>query len=536
MCGIVILLQGPEDGGNRVKAALDRISHRGPDASSVLVLARHGRHFVGHNRLSIQGQHLTEPQPIVRDGCVLSANAEIYNAETLTASEDPVSDCDAILDALKGCETVQAYVHALQKLDGIFSFVLVKTNEVIFARSRFGIMPLFVGRDGDGLVLCSERKCFPGLHLDVVLPGTFAVVPLQNPTDYKLHLFDAKLSEQPAARECLSEATFRQLFFAAVEKRLRTIADGVDFGFLLSGGLDSSAVVAAARHLHPKLKIKTFCIGLPGSPDMEAARLVAQHLGTDHHEYVFTVAEGLSAVPAVVRALETVDTTTVRAGTPMWLLGQHIHQDFPDLKVLFSGEGADELLMGYLCFHEGESLEALQEYSLYLLDRLHQFDVQRAHFALIAHSIETRVPFLDRDFVDYCLDLHPAFKAPTCRQEKYWLRRMVKDLLPPTIVKRVKEQFSDGVGYAWIDALRDGAWCDWDDTKEEDRGAKEQDLQRYKKATGREQLNVFHLFETQLGAKAFEDACKSMHTWKPGFGGCEDPSGRVAAVHPDRLI
>ena len=202
----------------------------------------------------------------------------------------------------------------------------------------------------------------------------------------------------------------------------------------------------------------------------------------------------------------------------MWLLAKEIKRDFPDLKVLLSGEGADELLAGYLAFHHAPTLKAMNDYSMDLLRKLHTFDVQRAHQSLISHNIEARVPFLDRYFVEYCLSLDPIYKSPVLGKEKYFLRCMVQDLLPREIVWRQKEQFSDGVGYDWINTLRRADWREIVTPIET--------LHKYRKSTGKEQLQIFDLFYLNFGEAAFKDVCQTTKTWKPRFYGNGDASGR----------
>jgi asparagine synthase (glutamine-hydrolysing) len=564
MCGIIAILGadlGPADLAE-ARAALERTRHRGPDASNVL----NGPGYVlGHNRLSIQGTHLCSAQPLTAsDGAhLLSINGEIYNASKLgTASErlHADSDCSAVLNLLREASESAAngwidgptLRRLLARLDGVYSFVYLnlEAQQVVVARSRFGVMPLYYCRETEKsssssssrparTCFASERKALPKeAHVAQVPPGSYASFGLSgDPNAVHWNCFDAVAAPRqhsagplaaafPAPAGVMDVSRFRWLLRDAVRKRVESVSPEVRLGFLLSGGLDSSAVVALARDLWPDRELLTFSIGLAGSPDLLAARVVAEHCKTEHHEHVFTVAEALEAVPQVIEAVETVDVTTVRASTPMWLLARHIKRDFPKLKVLLSGEGADELLGGYLCFHQAPSLEESKAYSLKLLRNLHAYDVQRAHHSLMAHSIEARVPFLDNAFTGYCLGLHPVFLTPVCRQEKYWLRRAVQDLLPPSIVTRTKEQFSDGVGYAWIDALREGEW------HELRNGLAV--LTEHRTAAGREQLNIFDLFLERFGAAHFKSICETTCNWKPEWSRSTDASGRVADMHPTR--
>jgi asparagine synthase (glutamine-hydrolysing) len=550
MCGIYAMLNaavGPSDLAH-AREGLGDMRHRGPDASNIV----NGAGFVlAHNRLAIQGDHLLSAQPFVKGDRYLAVNGEIYNAETILAgtADAAMSDCEAVLRVLAQPApfTAASAAQALQRLDGVYSLVHVNvaTRQVLVARSRFGITPLYKGYDyGRGCIyFASERKAFPEAVTEVrqMPPGYLCLFPLLPPDEDYVgdgHVQTFRFAPLPGTSAGAGTSTgtstgavldpvkFRSLLREAVRKRVDCIADGVEFGFLLSGGLDSSAVVALARELYPDRELRTFCIGLEGSPDSAAAQEVADFCKTTHTNYVFTVAEALAAYAHVVRAVETVDITSMRASTPMWLLARNIKRDFPALKVLLSGEGSDELLGGYLCFHQAPSLEASDAFSRQLLHHLHEFDVQRAHFSLMAHSIEARVPFLDGAFVDYVMGLHPVFRTPVCRQEKYWLRRAVANILPPAITARTKEQFSDGVGYEWIDTLKKASWRRLARTGEQLRAFRpEQDLTA-------EQLHIFDLFWAAFGPRHLEDICGATSNWRPMWSQSDDASGRVADMHP----
>lgn len=565
MCGIFALLKGTGITTTdmlEARKSIELMRNRGPDASNIL----NGPNYIlGHTRLAIQGGHLFSAQPLTTGTHLLCVNGEIYNWKELCSShgvdaDTMQSDCDVVLAcfvrATQGGNAILKHpqiISLLTSLDGIFSFVYLntQTKQVIAARSRFGVMPLYFATRNDEhnktAYFASERKALP-VNVDTciqVRPGYFLEGTAHNFNKAKWGAFRtlpppmASLSnimgiERGGGMGIMDLQKFKDLLSAAIRKRIKAISTDVKYGFLLSGGLDSSATVALAREiLGPEAPILTFSIGLSGgegtgidSPDLRAAQSVATHLNTVHTSYTFTVQEGLSAVPEVIAAIETLDITTVRASTPMWLLAQKIKADHPDLKVLVSGEGADELLGGYLCFHQAPRLTDSDTYSLKLLELLNYFDVQRSHFALIAHSIEARVPFLDDAFVDYVLSLHPIFRTPICRQEKYWLRRAVQHLLPSSIVDRVKEQFSDGVGYRWIDILRDGTWHELENNKEE--------LRKYREPVGREQENIFDIFLSRFGRTHFKQLCEGVGNWKPAWSKSEDASGRVADMHPTK--
>lgn len=467
MCSVLAILGlDPSEPVPRERVlALSRIQrHRGPDWSGVYA---DERAVLAHNRLAIVdvengAQPLRSP-----DGAhVLAVNGEIYNhreleaALTLPYDFQTRSDCEVIL-ALYAQEG-SAF---LDRLNGIFAFVLhdAGANRYIVARDHMGIVPLYTGHDDEGrfhvasemkalIPVCRTVSEFPPGHVLDSADGT--------PRPY----YDRPWRHHAAATGDPDPATLRKSLEAAVHRQLMS---DVPYGVLLSGGLDSSIIAAVAqRYARHRIedddrteawwpRLHSFCIGLEGSPDLAAACLVADHIGTVHHQFHFTIQEGLDALSDVIHHLETFDVTTVRAATPMYLMARRIRT--LGVKMVLSGEGADEVFGGYLYFHRAPDPRAFHEETVRKLDRLHQFDCLRANKATAAWGVEARVPFLDKEFLDVAMSIDPAAKMPGGGIEKRILREAFADYLPDTVLWRQKEQFSDGVGYGWIDALREHA-------------------------------------------------------------------------------
>lgn len=467
MCSILALLdlQGDPEEMRRRALRLSRLQrHRGPDWSGVWASERA---VLAHERLAIVDV-LHGAQPLLNDAGthVLAVNGEIYNHRELRAAlRRPYpfateSDCEVILALYR--EEGTAF---LDRLNGIFAFVLydAERDRSVIARDPMGVVPLYMGRDERGtLHVASEMKALvpvcrsvrefpPGHVLDSEEGG--------EPRPWygrPWRAYDAvrgRPAEAAAVREALEEAVRRQMM------------SDVPYGVLLSGGLDSSIIAAtAARFAAGRVedegrsaawwpRLHTFAIGLEGAPDLAPAREVAEHVGSVHHEFHFTVQEGLDALSDVVHHLETYDVTTVRAATPMYLMARRIRA--MGIKMVLSGEGSDEIFGGYLYFHRAPDPRSFHDETVRKLDRLHLYDCLRANKAMAAWGIEARVPFLDTEFLDVAMSLDPAAKmAGPGRMEKHLLREAFADTLPASVAWRQKEQFSDGVGYGWIDALR----------------------------------------------------------------------------------
>ncbi len=468
MCGIVGIFNIGEQTPELRRKALEmskRLRHRGPDWSGIHC----GKHAIlCHERLSIVdpqsgGQPLLSP-----DGQqALAANGEIYNHADIRASIGggypfrTGSDCEVIL-ALYRKYGGPAF---LEKLNGIFAFAIYdeERGDFLIARDPVGVIPLYIGWDEDGTVYCaSELKAlegycqryepFPPGHYYLGSEGVTRRWYKRGWTDYDT------LMSSPRT----SPADIRPALEAAVRRQLMS---DVPYGVLLSGGLDSSVISAIAKQYAARRvesggqqdawwpQLHSFAVGLRGAPDLDKAREVAQHIGTVHHEINYTIQEGLDAVRDVIYYTETYDVTTVRASTPMYLLARVIKS--MGIKMVLSGEGADEIFGGYLYFHKAPTARAFHEETVRKLSRLHLYDCLRANKSLSAWGVEGRVPFLDKDFLDTAMSLDPAVKmCPGHEPEKRVLREAFADMLPESVAWRQKEQFSDGVGYSWIDTLR----------------------------------------------------------------------------------
>jgi asparagine synthase (glutamine-hydrolysing) len=469
MCGILAILgahEGSPTGRDRILELSRRLRHRGPDWSGLFV-GQNCWCYLAHERLAIIDP-ASGDQPLYNDtkDIVVAANGEIYNHEALRKTMKPheyhtQSDCEVIAHLY---EDVGEEVVSM--LDGMFSFVLVdnRDNSFIAARDPIGITPLYLGWGSDGSVwFASEMKALKDdcERFEVFPPG---------------HIYSSKsgglrryynpkwFSETYVPSSPYEPLVLRAAFEKAVVKRLMT---DVPFGVLLSGGLDSSLVAAvASRHLAGTKaasiwgkQLHSFCVGLEGSPDLKAAREVANYIGTRHHEFHFTVQEGLDALSEVIYHVETYDVTTIRASTPMFLMTRKIKA--LGVKMVLSGEGSDEIFGGYLYFHKAPNKEEFHHELVRKIKALHLYDCQRANKSTSAWGLEARVPFLDREFMDVAMSIDPAEKMirkDQGRIEKWVLRKAFDDeenpYLPKHILYRQKEQFSDGVGYSWIDGLK----------------------------------------------------------------------------------
>lgn len=468
MCSILALLDLKSDAAAlRARALkLSRLQrHRGPDWSGVYAS---DRAVLAHERLAIVdvahgAQPLTDPEGLR----VLAVNGEIYNHRALRRSlRDPYvfatdSDCEVILALYRECGT-----DFLDRLNGIYAFVLWDAEEdrYVIARDPTGVVPLYTGRDADGtLHVASEMKALVPVceTVETFPPGHVLDSRVGRPVRFHHRPWMDRAPTGPTPASAAS-ASLREALEAAVHRQLMS---DVPYGALLSGGLDSSIIAAvAARFAQRRVedddlseawwpRLHTFAIGLEGSPDLERAEEVGRHIGSVHHGFRFTVQEGLDALSDVVHHLETYDVTTIRAGTPMLLLARRVRST--GVKMVLSGEGADEVFGGYLYFHRAPDPAAFHEETVRKLDRLHLYDCLRANKAMAAWGVEARVPFLDGEFLDVAMGLDPRVKMTgPGRMEKQVLRDAFADLLPASVTRRQKEQFSDGVGYGWIDALK----------------------------------------------------------------------------------
>lgn len=467
MCGIAAILnirkQTPEL-REKALAMARKIRHRGPDWSGIYC----GESAIlAHERLSIVdpqsgGQPLYSPDKKV----VLAVNGEIYNHREIRKEYagkydfQTGSDCEVILALYK-----EYGIHFLEKLNGIFAFVLYDSekDEFLIARDPIGVIPLYIGYDSDGKVYCaSELKALEGFceRYEPFLPGHCYYSKDRKMTRWYVRdwtQYEA-VADTPASVSALREG---------LEKAVREqLMSDVPYGVLLSGGLDSSVISAiakryAARRVETDGKmaawwpqLHSFAIGLEGAPDLAKAREVADFIGTVHHEIHYTIQEGLDALRDVIYYIETYDVTTVRASTPMYLLARVIKS--MGIKMVLSGEGADEIFGGYLYFHKAPDARAFHEETVRKLSKLYLYDCLRANKSLAAWGVEGRVPFLDKEFLDVAMRLNPEAKmCPGKTIEKKIVREAFADLLPESVAWRQKEQFSDGVGYSWIDTLKE---------------------------------------------------------------------------------
>jgi asparagine synthase (glutamine-hydrolysing) len=469
MCGIFIIADIKGDVSRLRKQALanvKRLRHRGPDWSGVY---SDNRAILCHERLSIVDiNHGAQPLIDSTTGRVLAVNGEIYNhrqlrAELLKKPHDfkTDSDCEPLLYLYD-----EYGPEFLNKLNGIFAFVIYdpRDGDFFIARDHIGINPLYWGRDGEGtLYIASEMKALYDLcvKIEVFPPGHYYKGSEGKLVKwYKPGWADPGfIPEKPVDFEELREA-----LIAAVKRQLMC---DVPYGLLISGGVDSSLIAAiAAKYAERRVetdgterawwpRIHSFSVGLAEAPDTRYAKMVARHIGSEHHELVFTIQEAIDALSDVIYHLETFDVTTIRAGTPMYLMSRKIKA--MGIKMILSGEGSDEIFGGYLYFHKAPNRVEFHEELVRKLSMLHLYDCLRANKMPAAWGLEARVPFLDPEFLEVAMNIDPADKmirAGEGRMEKYILRKAFDGWIPDEILWRQKEQFSDGVGYSWIDSLK----------------------------------------------------------------------------------
>ncbi len=469
MCGILGVFcnsNNAKDLRQSILGMSKKIRHRGPDWSGIY---SHEKVIFSHERLAIvDPQSGGQPLYSKDKNLVLAVNGEIYNHQEIRKEFSDYefltqSDCEVILALYR-----KKGVNFIEDLNGIFAFALYDQENdcYLIARDHMGIVPLYMGWDKSGnFYVASELKALEGVcnKIQEFLPGHFLYSKdgqeLQRWYQREWEQFDNvkdNVSDTALLRKGLEDAVQRQLM------------SDVPYGVLLSGGLDSSIISAIAKKFSA-MRIETggqeqawypqlhsFAVGLVDSPDLAAARKAAEHIGSIHHEINFTVQEGLDALRDVIYHLETYDVTTVRASTPMYLLARVIKS--MGIKMVLSGEGADEIFGGYLYFHKAPDAKSFHEETVRKLGKLHLYDCLRANKSLMAWGIEGRVPFLDKEFMDIAMRLHPQDKmAGNGKIEKWILRKTFEDYLPESIAWRQKEQFSDGVGYSWIDVLKSTA-------------------------------------------------------------------------------
>lgn len=550
MCGIVCAFDIKTDSmvlRPQVLKMSKKIRHRGPDWSGVY---SDDKAILAHERLSIVDPASGKQPLYSKDGkLVLAVNGEIYNHQEIRKHFEgkyeflTQSDCEVILALYR-----EKGKDFLEDLNGIFAFALYDTEKNVFliGRDHIGIIPLYQGWDEQGTYyVASELKALEGhcVKIEEFLPGQYYYSEDAAPVKWYTRdwmEFD-KVKDNKTDIDVL-----RKALEDAVERQL--MAD-VPYGVLLSGGLDSSIISAVAKKF-ARLRIESgnteeawwpqlhsFAVGLVGSPDLAAARKVADHIGTVHHEINFTVQEGLDAIRDVIYHIETYDVTTIRASTPMYLLARVIKS--MGVKMVLSGEGADEIFGGYLYFHKAPNAEEFHKETVRKLSKLHMYDCLRANKSLAAWGVEGRVPFLDKEFMDVAMRLNPTDKmAGKGKMEKWVLRKAFEDYLPESVAWRQKEQFSDGVGYSWIDTLKALTAEKVTDEMME----KVNETYPIHPPMNKEEYYYRTIFHEHFGSDSAAECVPSVPSvacstpialeWDEAFKKMNDPSGRaVASVH-----
>lgn len=584
MCGIVSIFNIQEQTPELRQKALrmsQKIRHRGPDWSGIYC---GGSAILCHERLSIVDPE-SGKQPLFSPDKkqVLAVNGEIYNHKEIRKEFPDYqfqtgSDCEVILAMYrsivnsspdKEC-TAEALESMLNHLSGIFAFALydAESDSFLIARDPIGVIPLYIGYDADGKVyVASELKALEGQcdHYEPFLPGHYYWS--KHPGNKAYWSLSQSSQSGKGSRSCYvcldgrqvdvaslsykdSVRVVREELMAAVKRQLMS---DVPYGVLLSGGLDSSVISAIAekysqhrveeggesRAWWPRLH--SFAVGLKGAPDLAKAKLVADYIGTVHHEINYTIQEGLDAIRDVIYFTETYDVTTIRASTPMYLLARVIKS--MGIKMVLSGEGADEIFGGYLYFHKAPNAEEFHKETLRKLSKLYLYDCLRANKSLAAWGVEGRVPFLDREFVDVAMHINPEYKVcPGQTIEKKIVREAFSDILPNEVAWRQKEQFSDGVGYSWIDTLKQITASAVSD----DQMAHAAERFPINPPQNKEEYYYRSIFAEHFPSDSAamsvpsvpSVACSTAEAlaWDVSFKNLNDPSGRVVDVHEASLL
>lgn len=559
MCGIAAIFKIKEQTQELRKKALEmakKIRHRGPDWSGIYC---GGSAILAHERLSIVdpqsgGQPLYSPDKKQ----ILAVNGEIYNHREIRErfkgryEFQTGSDCEVILALYREKGT-----DFLEDLSGIFAFALYdeEKDDFLIARDPIGVIPLYIGRDKEGKIYCaSELKALEGFcdSYEPFLPGhcyigSEGVMKRWYTRDWMK--YDESLPETVSSETYQQEVT--AVHDALEDAVRRQLMSDVPYGVLLSGGLDSSVISAIAKQFAAKRietdgqkdawwpQLHSFAVGLEGSPDLAKAREVADFIGTVHHEIHYTIQEGLDAIRDVIYYIETYDVTTVRASTPMYLLARVIKS--MGIKMVLSGEGADEVFGGYLYFHKAPDARAFHEETVRKLSKLYLYDCLRANKSLSAWGVEGRVPFLDKEFLDVAMRIHPASKmCPGKTIEKKVVREAFAHLLPESVVWRQKEQFSDGVGYSWIDTLKQIT----SEAVSDEQMAHAAERFPIHTPMNKEEYYYRSIFEEYFPSESAalsvpsvpSVACSTAEAlaWDASFQGKNEPSGRaVAGIHEE---
>lgn len=552
MCGIVCafdLKQKSEDLRPQVLEMSKTIRHRGPDWSGIY---SDDKAILAHERLAIVDP-ASGKQPLFSpdNKLVLAANGEIYNHRALRKQFEgkydfkTESDCEVILALYQ-----EKGVDFVDEMNGIFGFAIYDTekDEYFIARDHMGIIPLYIGWDQNGtFYVASELKALEGTcsKIELFPPGHY----MSSKDGEYVQWYKRDWRDYEAVKDNeTSIAEIKEALEAAVKRQLMS---DVPYGVLLSGGLDSSVTSAIAKKYAQKRiesgdekdawypQLHSFSVGLEGSPDLAAARKVAEYIDTVHHEIEFTIQEGLDAIKDVIYNIETYDITTIRSSTPMYLMARVIKS--MGIKMVLSGEGADEIFGGYLYFHKAPNAREFHEETVRKLDKLHMYDCLRANKSLAAWGIEGRVPFLDKEFMDVAMRINPQDKMINGeRMEKWVIRKAFEDMLPESVAWRQKEQFSDGVGYNWIDTLKEVVDAAVTDAQMENA------KHRFPIQTpqNKEEFYYRSIFEEHFPSDAAalsvpQEASVACSTaialeWDEAFKNMNEPSGRaISNVHDD---
>jgi len=555
MCGIVCAFDLKEKADDLRPQLLEmskKVRHRGPDWSGIY---SNDKAILTHERLAIVDPASGKQPLYSEDGkLILAANGEIYNHRELRKQFEgkynfqTQSDCEVILALYK--EKGSGF---LDEMNGIFGFAIYDSekDEYFIARDHMGIIPLYIGWDQNGTFyvaselkalegVCTKIELFPPGHYLSSKDGEFVKWYIRDWTDYDAVKDNTTSIDE--LRKALEDAVHRQLM------------SDVPYGVLLSGGLDSSVTSAIAKKYAQKRiesddttdawwpQLHSFSVGLEGSPDLAASRKVADHIGTIHHEIKFTIQEGLDAIKDVIYQLETYDITTIRASTPMYLMARVIKS--MGIKMVLSGEGADELFGGYLYFHKAPNAKEFHEETVRKLSKLHMYDCLRANKSLAAWGIEGRVPFLDKEFIDVAMRINPQDKMITPeRMEKWVIRKAFEDYIPESVAWRQKEQFSDGVGYSWIDTLKKMVG----EIVTDEQMANAHFRFPIQTPQNKEEFYYRSIFEEHFPSDAAalsvpQEASVACSTkialeWDEAFKNMNDPSGRaISKVHTDAYV
>ncbi|MFL3001855.1 MAG: asparagine synthase B [Cytophagales bacterium] len=552
MCGIVAIynnqIKFDKDMRSKCLEMSKKVRHRGPDWSGIYST---DNAILAHERLSIVDIK-SGRQPLFSndENIILTVNGEIYNhldfrnSSKIDYKYQTNSDCEVIIPLYKkyGCELVN-------HINGIFSFFIYNKpdNSFFVARDPIGVIPLYMGNDDKGTYyFSSEMKCLVGKcsKIKEFPPGHYMTNNDNNPIKY----YNKDWMNYDNIKNNNSKTDLRESLEDAVKRQLMS---DVPFGVLLSGGLDSSVISSIVKKFSKKRiesnqekdawwpQIHSFAVGLKGSPDLIAASKVSKHLGTIHHEIHFTIQEALDSLEDVIYYLETYDVTTVRASTPMYLMGRYIKS--MGVKMVLSGEGADEIFGGYLYFHKAPNAREFHEETVRKINKLHLFDCLRANKSLSAWGVEGRVPFLDKEFIDYSMNIDPKLKMiRSDKIEKHILRDSFNGYLPNDILWRQKEQFSDGVGYSWIDSLKEHAENSVSDKDYNNRLI----IFPVNTPKSKEEFLFRRIFEKHFpgddcalcvpSSKSVACSTEEALKWDKSFLDMNDPSGRsIKKVHKD---